>query len=237
MDFISDLVQGAAHGDIAHGAGAAALLAVLFHLSIRPIEFEFIMYHFMVASAVTFAGMVYAFGLLRAVLFAGSFNSALLTSIAVYRLAFHRCRSFLGPIGAKISKFYAARLAMKNVQYYKELAKMHEQYGDFVRTGEPLLHGQYNTIESNLTGPREISILRKSAVPLLYGPNSECLKSTWYGQTGNDPKQCSIHMTRDFNDHRLRRRAWDRGFSIKGMFYQAANILASLLTGSSARHV
>jgi hypothetical protein len=24
-------------------------------------------------------------------------------------------------------------------------------------------------------------------------------------------------MTRDFNDHRLRRRAWDRGFSIKGM--------------------
>lgn len=66
-------------------------------------------------------------------------------------------------------------------------------------------------------GPREISVLRKSAVPILYGPNSECSKSTWYGQTGNDPKKCSIHMTRDFNDHRLRRRAWDRGFSIKGM--------------------
>jgi hypothetical protein len=70
----------------------------------------------------------------------------------------------------------------------------------------------------NIKGPREISILRKSAVPILYGPNSECLKSTWYGQTGNDPKKCSIHMTRDFNGHRLRRRAWDRGFSIKGMY-------------------
>jgi hypothetical protein len=23
-------------------------------------------------------------------------------------------------------------------------------------------------------------------------------------------------MTRDFNDHRLRKRAWDKGFSIKG---------------------
>lgn len=67
------------------------------------------------------------------------------------------------------------------------------------------------------SGPREISINRKEAVPLLYGPNSECVKSTWYGQTGNDPKKCSIHMTRDFNDHRLRRRAWDKGFSIKGM--------------------
>jgi hypothetical protein len=67
-------------------------------------------------------------------------------------------------------------------------------------------------------GPREISVLRKSAVPILYGPASECLKSTWYGQTGNDPKKCSIHMTRDFNDHRLRRRAWDKGFSIKGMY-------------------
>jgi hypothetical protein len=68
----------------------------------------------------------------------------------------------------------------------------------------------------NIKGPREISVLRKSAVQILYGPNSECSKSTLYGQTGNDPKKCSIHMTRDFDGHRLRRRAWDRGFSIKG---------------------
>lgn len=86
--------------------------------------------------------------------------------------------------------------------------------------------GQVSSLQSSkqpsvntdaISGPREISINRKEAVPLLYGPNSECLKSTWYGQTGNDPKKCSIHMTRDFNDHRLRRRAWDKGFSIKGM--------------------
>jgi hypothetical protein len=140
MEAISDLVQNAAHGDIAYGTGTAALFGVLFHLSIQPIEFEFIMYHFMVASALTFSGMIYAFGPLRAVLFAGSFNGALLTSITVYRLVLHRCRAFPGPFGAKISKFYATKLATKNVQYYKELAKMHEQYGDFVRTGKRLLH-------------------------------------------------------------------------------------------------
>lgn len=76
----------------------------------------------------------------------------------------------------------------------------------------------YNgVLTANCQGPREISIRQKSAVPVLYGPNSECLKSTWYGQTGNDQQKCSIHMTRDYNGHRLRRRAWDRGFSIKGL--------------------
>jgi cytochrome P450 len=68
-----------------------------------------------------------------------------------------------------------------------------------------------------LQGPREISVLRKSAVPLIYGPNSEMRKSTWYGQTGNDLKKTSIHMTRDHESHKQRRRAWDRGFSMKAL--------------------
>ena len=80
--------------------------------------------------------MLYAFGVGKALIFASSFNLGLLSSIAVYRLAFHRCGKFPGPTGAKVTKFYAARLSAKNVQYYSELAKMHEQYGDFVRTGK-----------------------------------------------------------------------------------------------------
>ncbi|KAF3044325.1 hypothetical protein E8E12_007952 [Didymella heteroderae] len=133
-------------------------------------------------------------------MFATCFNITTLSSIAIYRLFFHRCRNFPGPLPAKISRFYAAYLSAKDVQYYKELAKVHEKYGDFVRTG-----------------PREISILRKSAVPLIYGPNSEMRKSTWYGQTGNDLKKTSIHMTRDHESHKQRRRAWDRGFSMKAL--------------------
>ncbi|EUC45093.1 hypothetical protein COCMIDRAFT_96502 [Bipolaris oryzae ATCC 44560] len=200
MEVLQDAAHNVAQVDAFHGALAAALFGVIFHLCILPIEFELIMVHFMAASMVTFFGMIYVFGILKALLFATSFNTALLTTITIYRLVFHRCRKFPGPVAAKVSKFHAAWLAAKNVKYYKDLEKMHAQYGDFVRTG-----------------PREISVLRSSAVPILYGPGSECLKSTWYGQTGNDQGKCSIHMTRDFNTHRLRRRAWDRGFSIKAL--------------------
>jgi hypothetical protein len=122
--------------DLSHGAGAAALLGVLFHLWVCQIEFELIMFHFMAASVLAFTGMTFAFGFAKALLFAASFDAAVLTSIAVYRLVFHRCRKFPGPVGAKLTRFYAANLSAKNVQYYKELAKMHSQYGDFVRTGE-----------------------------------------------------------------------------------------------------
>jgi hypothetical protein len=138
MNFLQDAVERVAHGDVAYEAGASALLGVIFHLSIRPIEFEFIMYHFMAASTLILVATVYVFGLVKASLFAASFNTGLLTSIVVYRLFFHRCRNFPGPLSAKVSKFHAARLATKDVQYYKELAKMHEQYGDFVRTGKHL---------------------------------------------------------------------------------------------------
>ncbi|ROW01204.1 hypothetical protein VSDG_02711 [Cytospora chrysosperma] len=127
-------------------------------------------------------------------------NTSCLLSISIYRLLFHRCRRFPGPLGAKISRFWTAYISAKNIQYYKELDTFHSTYGDFVRTG-----------------PREITIFRASAVSTIYGPTSKCLKSTWYGQAGNDPMKASLHMTRNFNDHRNRRRAWDRGVAIKAL--------------------
>jgi hypothetical protein len=136
MDIVSNIVQQAVQGDVFHGVGIAATFGVLFHLSIRPIEFEYIMYHFMAASVIVFSLLVYAFGFVKASLFAGGFNVGLLSSIALYRLAFHRCKSFPGPVAAKLTRFYAASLSARNVQYYKELADMHAKYGDFVRTGE-----------------------------------------------------------------------------------------------------
>jgi hypothetical protein len=216
MESFASAMHEVAQGNVAYVVGVAALLGVAFHLSIRPIEFEFIMFHFMAASAFAFVLLVYVLGFVTAILFTATFNTAVLSSVAVYRLAFHRCRQFPGPLAAKVTRFYAASLSAKNVKYYKELANMHDQYGDFVRTGKELWWPLKLIVAENFVGPREISVLSKEAVPLLYGPNSETRKSTWYGQTGNDPKKCSIHMTRDFNDHRLRRRAWDRGFSIKG---------------------
>ncbi|KAL4968677.1 cytochrome P450 [Aspergillus stella-maris] len=131
---------------------------------------------------------------------ASAFNAGLTSSIAIYRLIFHRLRHFNGPWLCKLSRFYDVYLAGKNVQYHVEIAKMHEKYGDFIRTG-----------------PREVCIVRKSAVPLLLSPQSKCGKSTFYAQAQTESKYCNVHHTRDFGDHRRRRKAWDRGFSIKAL--------------------
>lgn len=132
--------------DAVSTAGSAAMLGLLFHQAIRMVEFELYMFHFMGASVASYFGLIYSFiqfgghsvpsAFARASLFATSFNATLLTSIAVYRLVFHRCRSFSGPFGAKLTRFYATYLSSKKVQYYKDLAEMHATYGDFVRTGE-----------------------------------------------------------------------------------------------------
>lgn len=71
----------------------------------------------------------------RVLLLASSFNAGLILSIGVYRLFFHRLRCFPGPFAAKLSRFYAMSKAAEKVQYHLEVAKMHEKYGDFVRTG------------------------------------------------------------------------------------------------------
>jgi len=135
MQFLDSIVGRFVRGNLLQNAGAAGLFGVLFHLSIRTIEFEFIMFHVMATFASVSALLIYAVGFVQASLLAAIFNTGLLCSITIYRLVFHRCRKFPGPLGAKLTRFYATWLSAKNVQYYKELAKLHAQYGDFVRTG------------------------------------------------------------------------------------------------------
>ncbi|CAI7567750.1 unnamed protein product [Penicillium bialowiezense] len=146
------------------------------------------------------AGLAALEVLTRVTLIVFSFNVGLASSIATYRLFFHRLHRFPGPKLSKLSRFYDAYLAGKDVQYNVEIKKLHHTYGDFIRTG-----------------PREICIVRKSAVPLIFGPQSACRKSTYYAQASTEPKNCSVHHTRDIDDHRKRRKAWDRGFSIKAL--------------------
>jgi hypothetical protein len=130
-----DSLFGAMHSSALSTAASGAVFGILFHQAIRPIEFEFYMFHFMAAYVVTFLLSVITLGFTTSVLFAVSFNTSLLLSIGVYRLVFHRCHKFPGPVAAKLTRLYAASLSAKNVQYYKELANLHAQYGDFVRTG------------------------------------------------------------------------------------------------------
>lgn len=210
-------------------ATSAAALGILFHVTVvRYLDVDNFMYTFLAllwaASAlVTSAHLLIGFSFIsacaRVLLLAISFDAGLFLSMAVYRVFFHRLRKFPGPFGAKVSRFYSAYLVGKDVKYYKEVEKMHQKYGDFIRTGKTHPHfSSRNSISfRSLSGPREVAIVRKSAVPLILGPTPQCRKSTWYMQVDSDSTKCSIHMSRDYYDHKRRRRAWDRGFAIKGM--------------------
>ena len=64
-----------------------------------------------------------------------SYGVSLFISIAVYRLFFHRLRKFPGPVGARVSKFWHVGKLLGRPNF-KVLDELHQQYGDFVRTGE-----------------------------------------------------------------------------------------------------
>ena len=156
---MDSVFQNMAQATISQTAGTAALLGIIFHLSIIKIEFELVMYHFMALSTLSFFGLTYTFinsgscSLLEAFakssLFFTAFNVGLFASIVIHRLFFHRIRKFPGPVGMKLSRFYAAYLNAKNYRFYKELENMHNTYGDFVRTGWYYLSTPKKTIRSS----------------------------------------------------------------------------------------
>lgn len=128
-------------------AGSAALLGVVLHVSIfRTIYVEEYLYNLLGVYVAAVVGIVSCFVSLTALsaveilqrifVLCVSFNTGLVFSIGVYRLLFHRLRRFPGPFGAKLTRFYDTYLAGKNVQYYKEVEKLHRKHGDFIRTGQ-----------------------------------------------------------------------------------------------------
>lgn len=63
--------------------------------------------------------------------------ASLAVNIAVYRAFFHRLRHFPGPFGAKVSKFWAVWQTLKSkARWYQVTQRLHEEYGDYVRTGK-----------------------------------------------------------------------------------------------------
>lgn len=137
--------------DLLSLAASAAGFGLLSHVSLFRTSFPVEDYLFVLFSiyAVAVLSIAYAYialtqfsvaqALLRVVLIASAFNTGLISSIGIYRLFFHRLHHFPGPVGAKLSRFYNAYLAGKDLQYNVEIARLHHEYGDFVRTGNPML--------------------------------------------------------------------------------------------------
>ncbi|KAH9208989.1 cytochrome P450 [Leptodontidium sp. 2 PMI_412] len=125
-----------------------------------------------------------------------SYLLSLWTSMLIYRAFFHRLRSFPGPPGAKLTKFWHV-LQLGGFDNYKRLDRWHSTYGDYVRIG-----------------PSELSIVDPEAVDLIMGAKSTCTKSAWYDM-GNP--LVSLHQCRDRATHDKRRKIWDKGFSMKAI--------------------
>jgi hypothetical protein len=124
---------------------AIALGIIVHNLLFKYIELDIYLPHLFVTSILTGSALTYAHihfenvSVVESILKVSAeticFTVGVFFSMVVYRLFFHRLRHFPGPFWARASRFYAMRLAAKNVQYHVELEKLHEQYGDFIRTG------------------------------------------------------------------------------------------------------
>lgn len=96
------------------------------------------------------------------------FNVGPWCSIATHRLLLHRLHRFPGPFFAKLSMFYTVRIQSSTFKIHVKHQQLHEQYGDFVRVGS--YHWSFLCLAlTDISGPRELSINRASAIPVIYG--------------------------------------------------------------------
>lgn len=143
-------LKDALEADLPSTAGSVVILAVTLHWVVfrvitvenylAPLLRSYVVGMSSVGCAyLTLANFSILQTLLRLAVVTTSFNSSLILSIAVYRLFFHRIRWFPGPFWSKLSRFSDVGLAATEVKYYREVARMRETYGDFIRTGNYIL--------------------------------------------------------------------------------------------------
>jgi hypothetical protein len=130
-----------------HVLQCSVLVGICFHLLVsRPqVEFERTMRSFLgVSSILTGSGLIVPLFNEDLSLIARTarllvpwmgFFLGFFLSLTVYRLFFHRCRVFPGPLPARFTRFYVAYLNAQKQQYYQKLASIHAEYGDYVRLG------------------------------------------------------------------------------------------------------
>jgi hypothetical protein len=164
------------------------------------------------ASAYHFAGLGWLEAAKLTALALVSYSVSLFTSIVLYRTIFHRLKDFPGPFMFAVSKLWHVYKLVPNSDNYLLLDKLHQDYGDFVRTGKQIADEARDTLIFHL-GPTEISIFDPEAISVIYGPGTKCTKAPWYDAT---LPYISMHTLRDKSAHDRRRRIWDRGFGAKG---------------------
>ncbi|KAJ3577828.1 hypothetical protein NPX13_g2742 [Xylaria arbuscula] len=128
-------------------------------------------------------------------------------SMGVYRLYFHRLRSFPGPRLAALSKLWHVWLS-RDSRSYLVLESWRKQYGTFVRTG-----------------PSEVTIFHPAGLEWLDGPSSRNGRTDWY-----DLLYPSVQVfSRDPAVQASRRKVWDRALSLSPLKQYYKRIIPHVL--------
>ncbi|KAL8279989.1 hypothetical protein RQP46_007570 [Phenoliferia psychrophenolica] len=139
--------------------------------------------------------------LVAAGLSTATYLATLATCIVFYRITpAHKISHVPGPFVAKISQMWLVRKAIHG-QIRHDMQGLHRQYGDVVRIG-----------------PNEVTINNAEAVLEITGGRS-WQKGQSYDTTasGNAQKETSLIALRDHGAHQIRRRLWDKGFSLSAL--------------------
>ena len=167
---------------------------------------------FALEAGFTRAGYLQAFQ--TALLVIVAYVTALLGSMTIYRTIFHRLRNFPGPPLARITKFWhmVQCLGSRNDLL---LDQLHQQYGNFVRTG-----------------PEELTIFNPEIFSAYDGYDNRCTKTAWYDFI---LPMVGLNTTRDKAFHDKRRRIWDQAFTTKGLVTPELILDSSNIYHSSPR--
>ena len=91
-------------------------------------------YFFITLAEFNIQGHGFSQAMKQSFMIAALYALSLFTSIIIYRIVFHPLRAFHGPFLARISKFWHVKQSLRS-QNHLLMNELHEQYGDFVRTG------------------------------------------------------------------------------------------------------
>ncbi|PVI04480.1 cytochrome P450 [Periconia macrospinosa] len=135
--------------------------------------------------------------------------TSLFSSIGVYRVFFHKLRSFPGPYLARVSKLWHVWKCVKSrSRNHLILDDLYKQYGDFVRTG-----------------PREITVFHPDILYAIDGPGTKCSKTDWYDIL---LPEIAINTARDKSEHDHRRKIWNRAFTTSALAEYQHDVVAGL---------
>lgn len=143
-----------------------------------------------------------------------AYTFSLFTSITIYRLLFHELCRYRGPRLASISKLWHIAHC-RHSKNHLLMERLHQKYGDFVRTGEVVPPLSKICILTLATGPNELTIFDPDVLRIVNdGLKNACTKPAWYD---NLRPYTGLNTHRSKLVHKHRRRVWDHGFTTEGV--------------------